>query len=243
VRALDLVAFFLVVRRVVDRSGGASPSVRWLAAWPFAMSNLLLMMYYQVDVTMLAALATSREAGLYGAVYRFVDALQVIPRLVIVVAFPSMAVAWVADPAGFRRTLHRLQRVLLVVGIPVLLAVFLWSEALLVFAFGLEFSEGATALRLVVIGNLFAFQSVLLAQAMQTSAHEQTLAAILAGTVLVNIVLNVLLIPERGARGAAEATALTEVLFLGLLVAFSFRSSIGIMGRRRGEPKGAEEAG
>jgi O-antigen/teichoic acid export membrane protein len=231
VRALDLFAFFVIVRRVVDRSTGASPSVRWLAAWPFAISNLLFMMYYQVDVTMLAALATSREAGLYGAVYRFVDALQVIPRLVIVVAFPAMAVAWSTDRIQFRRTLHRLQRVLLVVGVPILLAVFVWSEALLVLAFGAEFAEGATALRLVVIGNLFAFQSLLLAQAMQTSAHEQTLAAVLAATVLVNITLNAALIPERGVRGAAEATALTEVLYLGLLVILSFRSSVAIMGR------------
>jgi O-antigen/teichoic acid export membrane protein len=243
VRALDMLAFFAVVRRVVGRSTGPSPSVRWLAAWPFAISNLLFMMYYQVDVTMLAALATSREAGLYGAVYRFVDVLQVIPRLVIVVAFPGMAVAWSRDRIQFRHTLHRLQRVLFVVGVPVLLVVFLWSEALLVLAFGPDFAEGAAALRLVVIGNLFAFQSLLLAQAMQTSAHEQTLAAILTGTVLANIALNAVLIPERGVRGAAEATALTEALYLGLLVIFSFRSSVGIMALGAGSRSRPEELG
>jgi O-antigen/teichoic acid export membrane protein len=243
VRAADLAAFFVVLRRVVGRSTGPSPSVRWLAAWPFAISNLLFMMYYQVDVTMLAALATSREAGLYGAVYRFVDVLQVIPRLVIVAAFPGMAVAWSTDRSHFRHTLHRLQRVLLVVGVPVLLLVFLASEALLVSAFGPDFADGAAALRLLAIGNLFAFQSLLLAQAMQTSAHEHTLAAVLGGTVLVNVVLNAVLIPERGVRGAAEATALTEVLYLGLLVAFSFRSSVGILSLRAGRHTGSEDLG
>jgi O-antigen/teichoic acid export membrane protein len=253
VRAVDLAAFFVVIRRSLDRSASARavslersrpshPSVHWLAAWPFAMSNLLFMMYYQVDVTMLAALSTTREAGLYGAVYRFVDALQVIPRLVIVVAFPAMALAWSTDPVRFRRTLHRLQRTLLAIGLPVLLTVFLWSEQLLVLAFGPEFADGSIALRLVVAGNLFAFQSLLLAQAMQTSAHERALAGILAGTVLFNVVMNATLIPTRGVRGAAEATAMTEALYLLLLAAYALRGSVGILRDptpARPEPGGA----
>jgi O-antigen/teichoic acid export membrane protein len=253
VRAVDLAAFFVVIRRSLDRSASARavslersrpshPSVHWLAAWPFAMSNLLFMMYYQVDVTMLAALSTTREAGLYGAVYRFVDALQVIPRLVIVVAFPAMALAWSTDPVRFRRTLHRLQRTLLAIGLPVLLTVFLWSEQLLVLAFGPEFADGSIALRLVVAGNLFAFQSLLLAQAMQTSAHERPLAGILAGTVLFNVVMNATLIPTRGVRGAAEATAMTEALYLLLLAAYALRGSVGILrdpAPARPEPGGA----
>ena len=240
VRALDLAGFFLAVRRTLSRSEERSSSVRWHAAWPFAVSNLLFMMYYQVDVTMLAALSTSREAGLYGALYRFVDVLQVIPRLVIVVAFPAMALAWAQDRSRFRRTLYRLQKVLLVIGIPVLLAVFVWSEELLVLTFGAEFTAGAPALRFVVAGNLFAFQSLILAQALQTSAHEHALAAILAVTVLFNVVMNASLIPARGAQGAAEATALTEALYLLLLVGFALRGSVGLM---RGSAEALGEVG
>jgi O-antigen/teichoic acid export membrane protein len=229
VRALDFAGFLVVVSRLLDRSAVTSTGVRWLAAWPFAVSNLLFMMYYQIGVTMLAVLSSSREAGLYGAVYRFIDVLQVAPRLVIVAAFPAMAVAWATDRTRFRRTLSHLQRVQFAIGIPLLLGVFLWGESLLVLAFGAEFRDGAPALRLLVAGNIFAFQSLLLAQAMQASAHEHTLAAILAATVVCSIALNAILIPAHGARGAAEATALTEVLYLGLLVAFSRRQSIGIM--------------
>jgi Na+-driven multidrug efflux pump len=71
---------------------------------------------------------------------------------------------------------------------------------------------------------------------MQTSVHERTLAWILAATVLVNIVLNAALIPDRGVRGAAEAKAITEVLYLGLLVLVSFRSFVGDMGRSGSSP-------
>ena len=38
------------------------------------------------------------------------------------------------------------------------------------------------------------------------------------------IALNAALIPDRGVRGAAEAKAITEVLYLGLLVMISLRS-------------------
>jgi Na+-driven multidrug efflux pump len=109
-------------------------------------------------------------------------------------------------------------------------------------AFGPEVADGSIALRLVVAGNLFAFQSLLLAQAMQTSAHERPLAGILAGTVLFNVVMNATLIPTRGVRGAAEATAMTEALYLLLLAAYALRGSVGILrdpAPARPEPGGA----
>jgi O-antigen/teichoic acid export membrane protein len=220
VRVVDFTVFLMALRRLVGATAAVRvlPTATWLAAIPFAVSNVLFIVYYQVDTAMLSVLSTARDTGLYGAVYRFVDLLQVLPRLLIVVAFPAMAVAWVSHRERFQELLGSLQQVLTCVALPVLFATLVWSEPLVRWAFGQDYAIGYPALRLLALGNYFAFQSLLLAQGLQASAHERLLAKVLAGTVALNILLNALFIPVYGFLGAAVATAITELAYCAALV-------------------------
>ncbi|MGH7720929.1 MAG: flippase, partial [Gemmatimonadaceae bacterium] len=219
VRLVDFTVFFAAVRRaLVPAVGGTRrASASYLAALPFAISNLMVIMYYQVDTTLLSLLSTAYDTGVYGAIYRFVDITQVIPRLLIVVSYPVMAVAWLRDRAGFYRMLHLLQRLLTCVALPVLFVIIMWSEELLRLFFGADYAVGAAALRFIMLGSYFAFHSSLYAQVLQASGHERLLATGLAATVGVKISLNVLLIPRYGFLGSAIATLATEVVYVTVL--------------------------
>ena len=183
-------------------------------------------MYYQVDTALLSALSTPRDTGIYGALYRFVDLVQVVPRLLIVVAFPVMAVDWVRNRDRFHRLFRSLQSVITCAGFPVLFLLAGWSAPIIGLAFGREYVEGARALSWIMLGNYFAFHSLLLVQASQAAGRERSLAAGLTLTVTLNVILNVLLIPRFGFRGAALATALTEVTYAGILGWIAWRAGV-----------------
>ena len=238
VRVADLAVFLARIYRLLGAPPvvGRYPTATWLAALPFAVSNVLFIVYYQVDTAMLSVLSTAYDTAVYGAVYRFVDILQVIPRLLIVVAFPAMAVLWIDHRARFQQLLGSLQRVLTCVALPVLFVTIVWSEALLQGAFGQDYAVGSPALRLLVVGNYFAFQSLVLAQGLQASAHERLLGKVLSGTVTLNILLNALLIPAYGFLGAAIATAITELIYCATLVMSARRAQV-----TSGFPMGALE--
>ena len=222
VRAADFLAFLLVVRRATHRGADSGESAATLAAaLPFAVSNLAWSMYYQIDTTLLAALGTRLDTGLYGALYRFVDLSQVLPRLVIVVAYPVMAVAWVKDRARFEATVRSYRRMLAVLGVPMLYVLIAWSEACLRLAFGEPYAAGAEGMRWVIAGGYFAFQSILLTQALQAAGRERPVAAALVTTVAFNAALNVALIPAMGYRGAALATLATEAVYFAILAALA----------------------
>ncbi len=230
-RLLDFGAFLLALRRLLtpaDRSvQDPGVSATWVAALPFAVSNLLWSMYAQIDPALLTALATPRDAGIYGAIYRFIDLVQVIPRLLIVVTYPAMAVAWVQDRERFHTAVAALRDLLMLVGLPVLFAPILWGGWLLGAGFGNEYVVGADALRVLMVGNFFAFQSLMLIQALQAAGRERALAWVLGLTVGLKVLLNVVLAPRWGYLGTAIASAATEVGYFALLAGLLQRTDPG----------------
>jgi O-antigen/teichoic acid export membrane protein len=228
VRAVDFAVFVGTVRRRLRRPllDPRPREATLLAALPFAVSNLMWSMYYQVDTALLSALSTPRDTGIYGALYRFVDLVQVLPRLLIVVAFPVMVVDWSHNRDRFHRLFRSLRSVITCAALPVLFVLAGWSAPIIGLAFGPEYVEGARALSWIMLGNYFAFHSLLLVQASQAAGRERALAVGLTLTVALNVVLNVLLIPRLGFRGAAFATALTEVTYAGILGWIAWRAGV-----------------
>lgn len=228
VRGVDLLAYVVVVYRMFDGHGPArsQSSLSLAMAAPFAVGSFLWLAYYQVDTAMLAVLGTAHDTGIYGAAYRFVDIVHVLPRLIVMVTFPAMVLAWSGNRPRFIALLVSLQRQLAYVAVPAVLGIVVWSGPLLRLGFGGEFTAGAPALQLLGIGTLFAFYSVLYSQALLAAGRERHLAWVLAGTVLVNVGLNVLLIPRYGFMGAAAATLVTEVIYVGMLAGIVYRLEV-----------------
>jgi O-antigen/teichoic acid export membrane protein len=230
-RLFDFVAFYLALRHSLRRASSTNVdqavAATWTAALPFAVSNLLWSVYAQVDPALLTALATPRDAGIYGAIYRFIDLVQVAPRLIVIVAYPMLAVAWVRDRQRFHRAVGALRNLLLLVGLPVLFVPILWGDTLLRLGFGEQYVVGAGALQLLMIGSCFAFQSLLLIQALQAAGRERVLVKVLALTVGLKVILNCALAPRWGYLGTAVAFAATEVGYFSLLVGALRRAEPG----------------
>ena len=199
------------------------------AALPFAATSLLWSLYYQVDTAMLAVLSTEHDTGVYGAVYRFVDILRVLPRLIVVVAYPVLAVAWTKERTRFAAHADRLQRVVTAYGLPVLFLVVVWAAPLIGLVFGSSYSEGSDALAVLALGCYFAFHGALLVRVLNASGGERRVATSFLITVVANIILNALLIPRHGFFGAAVATLITE-LFCALLLTLACRRSGAMAG-------------
>jgi O-antigen/teichoic acid export membrane protein len=219
VRGVDLLVFIAVMYTRFDHDDPArrATSLSLGAAAPFAVGSVLWLAYYQVDTAMIGVLSTAHETGIYGAVYRFVDILHVLPRLIVFVTFPAMVIAWSGDRQGFAELLASLRRRLAYVALPAVLAIVVWSDPLLRLGFGDAYAAGAPALRMLAIGTVFAFYSVLYSQALLAAGRERLLARVLFCTVSANVLLNMLLMPRHGFMGAATATLITEMTYVGML--------------------------
>ena len=104
-------------------------------------------------------------------------------------------------------------RISFMVSLPIFVAVFLYGEYFLVYFYGAEYNKSYTSLLLMSIGqvvNVFIGCVVVL---LNMTGHEKETLKVLLTTTLLNLILNIVLIPEFGIEGAAFSTLITMLLW------------------------------
>ncbi len=236
--ARTVLVVALAVRRVRLRLRGAHRRWRDLArvGVGVGVGTLLIAAYGKIDQVLVFELAGERQAGLYGAVYRLVDAGHFIPLALMTTLFPILAAAHPASPERVQRLLQLSAEYLTMASVPALAFALVAADPLVRVLFGSEFAPSAPALPvlmgafvLICFGYLAGNMVIVLE--LQNAFVRYALLAL-----VINVGLNLALVPAYGFMAAAWATLVTEVVVLlltGRLVlrALDMRPSIGRLPR------------
>jgi O-antigen/teichoic acid export membrane protein len=170
----------------------------------------LFLSYYRIDTVLVALFRDSREAGLYGAAFKFVEIAEVLVAAIGVSVFPSFARLVATGDARIAGALQRSLDVIVAFSAPILVGIMLVADDLITFTAGEEFAPAASALRLLVPYLALLFVSAILIR-LAAALHVDRFVLVLAVTVLVlNVALNVVLLPEYGYKVAAITSTLSE---------------------------------
>ena len=179
-------------------------------------AGILVTLYVRIDQILVFEFAGSRQAGLYGAAYRVLDQAQFVPGSVMATLFPLIASAYPVDLARVRHLLQVSAEYLAMGSFGALAFIIATAREVMVLLFGQAFAPAAPALP-VLMGAFVSISFGYLAGNMVVILNLQRryLAYAALGVVL-NVVLNVLLIPPYGFQAAAWITLLTEVFVMSL---------------------------
>jgi len=169
------------------------------------MSSKLLM--NKTDILMLAPLATMVDVGLYGAALR-VTAIQTAPVLVlstVITARISEAFAAGRDTQGRRLFYGALAFATIYASIFAVLVI-LFAETVITYLFGDAFAEGAAVLSILAVAQIGAAINTPTTSFMLMTGREGAFGKVTGAALIVNVGLNLWLIPTMGASGAALAT-------------------------------------
>jgi len=199
------------------------------AAAPLALAGLFIALYYRFDMVLLGALKPAEDVGQYGAAYRFLEAFAVLASLVAVVMAPVWARSFVEHAGVLQRRYDRVMRLALQVALPVGIAGSMTAWRLLPQIPGLDGFDGA-GVALSILSSAAAFIFVAsIAQGILISAHRQRrLLVIAACGFVVNLILNLALIPPYSYIGASVATSLTEAIVLAVTL-YAVRTRLGLI--------------
>jgi O-antigen/teichoic acid export membrane protein len=215
VRSLDVVGLIYYLSRKVRLWSPIRPShllETLRIAYPFAVSGVLWILYYQVDVVMLKAMAPPGEAGAYSASYRIMEMFFALPRVVFYVAFTRFAKYYANDPSQLPAQLYKATCLLLGLVLPVVVVAGAFQNTL-VQIFGEEFADLSIHSLTILLPSLgISMFGNLSHRFLQATGKEKSLPPILVITTGSNIVLNLLLIPYLGGMGAAIATVTSEAI-------------------------------
>jgi O-antigen/teichoic acid export membrane protein len=210
------VAYFavvLTVRRIARIRPAFDPIfvVNWLVkGLPFAATFVITTIYFKIDVPILALLRGHYETGLYAAAYKPFEALLFLPVSMLNVVFPILAVSERGAGGQLATAVNRFYKALLALGLPIGVGTFVLAGPLLLL-YSSAYAQSAASLRILALGIPFMFIASAFIGALNAIDRQLTFTWAALVSMVVNIALNLALIPAYGYLGASWATILTEV--------------------------------
>lgn len=221
-----LAAVFLLV--VLKRRGFSLP-VRWSPnavkpvfrrAWPIVGHSLLGLLIYNSDLIFLRIFKSSEEVGFYAAGYTLISFLINLGVSYGTSLLPTLTRMGrgTNEEQSLYQTAHAQ---VFAASLPVALGGALVSTALVTQVFGADFAPSGIALAILIWSvPVSLFRNVAVAGLVVRERQDQMLKTTIWSAAL-NIILNLLLIPDYGIAGAAYATLATEILRTTLALVYA----------------------
>ena len=186
-----------------------------------ALNLVLLSGFYminaQTDVLMLGSMIGPREAGLYHVASRLAGLVTLVLMAVNAVSSPLISRLYSqGDLKELQQLITKTARVITALSIPSALVLILFGDWFLSL-FGPEFSAGEQVLVILVLSQIVNALMGSVGFLLIMTGYERDATIAVGVSSLVNVVLNAILIPKYGVEGAAIATAVSIVVWNGLL--------------------------
>lgn len=222
-----LIGVYLLRRTLPEEVLEAKPlddRRRWLLGiLPILVATGIQAVNVQAGTILTGSIAGSEEAGIYSVAVRVAVLISFLLLAAVPALMPTIAELHERDDVdGLQRLLNRAAQLVFVGSLPLALgAIFLAGPILDVF--GADFAGGATALRILCLGQIVQVATGLAGTILiMIGEAAQTIWAVAAGTA-VNLLLSAALIPDFGAEGAAAGTAASIIVTNVLMVALLWR--------------------
>jgi O-antigen/teichoic acid export membrane protein len=207
-------------------------------AAPLVGQILLGLLLYNLDVIFLRVLIGSEAVGHYAAAYMLISFLANIGMVYGLSLLPALAKETEADEAHGERFVsiemyHTALAHVFTITIPVAVGGMFVAEAIMTVGFGEAYVPSILVLQVLVwVIPVAVFRNVPWS-ALIVRGRQHLLMRSTFWAVLLNIVLNLVLIPRVGMVGAALATLAAEPLACGLMLYHAQRSGLPILPLRR----------
>ncbi len=191
--------------------------------WPLLLSAVSVSLYMRIDVIMLEAITSSREVGIYAAATRISEIFYFLPMVIISSVGPKLISNRALNVDLYFKQLRMLYFTMTWLAIVLTLPVVILAEPIVVTLFGSEFSDSVPVLIIHMWANVAVFLGVassqhLIIEHLQVLSFYRTILGLIT-----NILLNIFLIPEMGAQGAAISTVISY--FISVFSLFIFKST------------------
>ena len=189
-------------------------------SWLLTLSSISAIVYLKIDQVMLGQMTSDIELGVYSAAVKLSESWYFVPVILSNSLFPAILEAKKGSLKNYMSRLQQLSNLFFTLAFFLALMVTLIAPFLINSLFGSDYSSAIDILRLHIWAAIFIFLRAIFSKwLIAENMYKFSLISQLSGA-LVNVILNLVLIPIYGGYGAAIATlfsyATTSLLILGL---------------------------
>jgi O-antigen/teichoic acid export membrane protein len=187
---------------------------------PFALATAVTAVYFRLGILVVNQLSNAHQTGLFGASFRIIEVLIIVPQMMVGAVLPIFARAARDDHDRLAYGLGLVVQVSLIAGILVAGGFVIAAPVVIDIVAGPGFSGAVPVLRLHAVALFFSFAGAPYSYALLSLHHHRSILLASATGLVTMIVALVVLVPSHGAEGAAIGMVIGEaVLWLtGLML-------------------------
>lgn len=194
-----------------------SPSIFQVVrdAWPFALAGFFFLIYFQSDILLLKWLVNAKTAGIYNVAFTVMAAIYLIPSVVFQKFLLPKQHRWAEhDRSKFLEVFRFGCGTMLVLGVVIMILVQILSSWGVPFLFGKTFSASVQPLFILSFCIPIKFLATGVGGTLVTQHHMRRKVLYMGSSAVLNLFLNLILIPRWTYCGAAVATFISELNLL-----------------------------
>jgi O-antigen/teichoic acid export membrane protein len=188
------------------------------------LSGIAVMIYMKIDQVMIGKMLNDTEVGIYSAAVKISEAWYFIPTAIATSAFPAIIKSKQKSERLYLKRMQKLYDFAVWFSIGFALLVTVFSGIIINLLYGAEYARASSVLSVHIWAGVFVFLGVVSGRYLvnenltKVSFYRTLLGA------LINVLLNIGLIPFLGVLGAA-ITTLVSYMFSGFVLNVLFKKS------------------
>jgi len=178
-------------------------------SWPLILSAIAISIYMRIDQIMIKQMLGTEAVGQYAAAVRLSEAWYFIPVVITGSLFPAILNAKKTSEEQYYRRLQKLYGLMVWISLPIALVMTFMAGNIVLLLYGTQFSKAGPVLAVHIWAGVFVFLGV--ASGKYLVAENYTRISFFRTLIgcIVNVILNITLIPRYGINGAAIATVVS----------------------------------
>ena len=211
---VSLLSFFAFIYWLNKRSEGKESAELKIRSYKKLLKISIPLMFAQsvqfimawTDKLMLGNMTTPEDVGIYHTAFKLSMFASIALMSVNSIASPKFAEMYAENNMkGLKKVVHQSTKMIFWTSVPLVSVFFVFPEFLLGI-FGEEFKVGVTAFIFLSCGRLISSFSGSVGTILQMTGNQNIYAKILLFGAIMNVALNLILIPKYGIKGAAIAS-------------------------------------
>lgn len=179
---------------------------------PFALAGIFTRVYGYIDSVFLHQFVSDQAVGHYSIPYKITFALQFIPLAFVAALYPAFATFFNDSKERLKQTFQKSFIYLSMIAVPITFGIASLADKVILHIYSEAYLASITPLRILIAGLPFLFINFPLG-ALLNACNRQTRNTVNIGIIMViNVVLNLILIPKYSVIGAAASSTFSTIL-------------------------------
>jgi O-antigen/teichoic acid export membrane protein len=189
----------------------------------FVLAMVFTEIYFNIDSVMISLLVGNTAVGFYNAAYKLIFILMFIPGVLVISMFPVMSKHFKSAKNLLKLEYERMFKYLFIIALMILVFGFIFADKIILIIYGSAFIPSISALQILICVIPIIFITYLSGNLLGSINKQRFVAIVTAASAVLNVILNLFLIPQFSYFGASVATVLTELCVLILMFSYISR--------------------